>query len=143
MPKPPLMSDGTIFRRTLASPPDTVDLVHELLSSVWEKAPAIAMRDRFSFETALVELTSNVIKHADKDTRATYTITIHIHDDAVEAEVVDTGNHPHIELDEYSMPDDLSESGRGIPLIKTLVDHFSYDRNDGRNSWHISRTLQS
>ena len=49
MPRTLLMTEIAAFIRTLESPPDNVDLVHELLSSVWEKAPNTSNRDRFSF----------------------------------------------------------------------------------------------
>lgn len=143
MPRTLLMTEIAAFIRTLESPPDNVDLVHELLSSVWEKAPNTSNRDRFSFETALVELASNVIKHADAGDGVTYTITIKIHDDAIEAEIVDSGQQMHVELDEHSLPDDLAESGRGIPIIMALVDHISYDRNENLNTWNIKRKFRS
>lgn len=143
MPKVRLMPEFAAFIRTLESPPDNVDLVHELLSTVWEKAPDASKRDRFSFETALVELASNVIKHADAGDGVTYTITIKIHHDAIEAEVVDSGKQAHVELNDPSFPDDLAESGRGIPLIMALVDHISYDRNENLNTWNIKRKFRA
>lgn len=137
-----LMSEIAAFTRTLKSPPDDVGLVHELLNTVWEKVPDTSKRDRFSFETALVELASNVIEHADDGDGVTYTITIKIHADEVEAEVVDSGKQADVELEDHSMPDAHAESGRGIPLIMALVDHFSYDRTDGLNIWNIRRKFK-
>jgi len=39
------------------------------------------------------------------------------------------------------LPDDLSESGRGIPIIKALVDVVEYGREADANRWYISRSL--
>jgi serine/threonine-protein kinase RsbW len=131
----------TTYTRQFASPPDDVDLVHDLLKSVWADAPAITMTDRFSFETALVELASNVIRHADNGSEITGAITIEILDDQIAATLIDTGEHTQVELTENEMPDVLAESGRGIPLINALVDHFSYDRDGRLNKWQIVRKL--
>jgi serine/threonine-protein kinase RsbW len=143
MPKLPLMTDGTVYSRQFASPPDSVDLVHELLSSVWADAPAITMKDRFSFETALVELASNVVRHADSGYGISYAITVQLLDDRIEATLIDSGERTRVEHTESDMPDVLSESGRGIPLIKALVDHLSFDRDGNFNRWQIARKLTS
>lgn len=143
MPKLPTMNEVGKFSLAMASPPDNIDLVHRLLDNIWVQVPTISMIDRISFETALIELVANVIRHADGGEGVTYTITIKIHEDTIEAEIVDTGIHARVELHENSMPDDLSENGRGIPLIKTLVDHISYDRANNLNTWLIRRKFRS
>lgn len=125
----------------MKSPPDTVDEVHDLISSLWTDAPFVAVKDRFSFETALVELSSNVIRHADTGSGVSYSITVQISNSGIEATVIDTGEHAKVDLTESNMPDALAESGRGIPLIKALVDHFSYDREGDLNKWQIARSF--
>jgi serine/threonine-protein kinase RsbW len=135
------MSELAIYSRQLASPPDDVNLVHDLLASVWADTPSIGMTDRFSFETALVELAANVIQHADGGSGISYVITIRIVDGRIEATLIDTGEHAKVEIAKSVMPDDSSESGRGIPLIKALVDHLSYDRDGDLNKWQITRKL--
>jgi len=49
----------------MTSPPDDVDTVHDLLAVVWDGAPTVSAGDRMRFETALIELASNVMRHAD------------------------------------------------------------------------------
>ena len=143
MPKRPLMTDSTEFKRQFTSPPDDVELVHDLLNSVWADASNIGSADRFSFETALVELAANIIRHADVGIGISYSITVQIFDGQLEATVIDDGEHTSVEHTETDMPDDLSESGRGIPLINALVDHFSFDRDGDFNRWQIIRNLTS
>jgi serine/threonine-protein kinase RsbW len=143
MPKQLLMTDATAFKRQFVSPPDDVELVHDLLNSVWSDSSNIGIADRFSFETALVELAANIIRHADIGIGISYSITVQIFDDRLEATVTDNGEHTSVEHTETDMPDDLSESGRGIPLINALVDHFSFDRDGDFNRWQIIRKLTS
>jgi serine/threonine-protein kinase RsbW len=127
----------------MLTPPDNVDTVHELLETVWENVPEIDMVDRFSFETALIELASNVMRHADPGSGVMCTLTVETFPDRIQATRSDSGMPGDIQLTERSMPDEFAESGRGIPLIIALVDELRYDREDGYNHWFISRHLQA
>ena len=136
------MTDSTIHTLVMSSPPDDVDTVHSLLASVWQIAPNISMMDRISFETALIELTSNVIRHADSGTGVSCELTVAISADRLEANLQDTGKPGDVELVGRSMPDELAESGRGIPLIQALVDELSYSREGNLNRWRITRKIE-
>ncbi|MEO7722587.1 MAG: ATP-binding protein [Pseudolysinimonas sp.] len=124
------------------TPPDSVDTVHDLLEDVWTDAPSIPAGDRLRFETALIELASNVIRHADGGSGVTCTLMIETFPDRIEATLSDSGEPGNVQLAEREMPDDLSESGRGIPLIQALVDELSYDRDGSLNRWHIMRKFE-
>ena len=56
------MSERSFVVRT--PPEDGVSAVHEALEELWAETPGIASWDRMSFETALIELTSNIVQHA-------------------------------------------------------------------------------
>ena len=133
------MSEPNTYTRHIECPPDDVDAVHNLLNSVWVDRPKVTNADRFSFETSIVEITSNVIRHGDSGAGISCSITIEVHDDRIEATLIDNGQIAQIELAETTMPDELAESGRGIPLIKALVDSFSYHRDSDLNRWQIAR----
>lgn len=133
------MSKSNTYTRHIECPPDDVDAVHNLLNSVWVDIPKVTDADRFSFETAIVELTSNVIRHGDSGAGIFCSITINVHDEQIEATLIDNGKIAQVELAETTMPDGLAESGRGIPLIKALVDSFSYNRDGNLNTWQIAR----
>lgn len=127
----------------MTSPPDDIDAVHELLSTVWADAPNISSTDRLSFETALIELTANVFRHADGGDGISCTVDVETFDDRIEATLSDTGERGEIELVDRPMPHSLSESGRGIPLIQALVDELDYTRVGNTNQWRMTRWLQS
>ena len=133
------MNKSNTYTRHIECPPDDVDAVHNLLNSVWVDRPKVTDADRFSFETAIVELTSNVIRHGDSGAGIFCSITINVHDEQIEATLIDNGKIAQVVLAETTMPDGLAESGRGIPLIKALVDSFSYNRDGNLNTWQIAR----
>ena len=136
---------GESVRHTLRleSPPDDVGAVHDLLETVWADAPGVSTRDRISFETALIELVSNIIGHADTGSGVTCTLTIEITEDRMDATLRDTGECGDIDLRRISLPDDLAESGRGLALIRALVDDFDFSREGDLNRWQITRKRDS
>jgi len=121
------------------SPPDTLDAVHELLQTVWEKSPEVSAENQMRFETALIELVSNVFRHADTGDGVACALTIDISDRHIEAQLSDTGEPGNFKLIEATMPDELSESGRGIALIQAVVDEFTYEQEGEHNIWKILR----
>ena len=138
-----VMADSKIHSVSMSSPPDDVDSVHLLLEDVWRSETHISVLDRISFETALIELVSNVIRHADSGSGVTCTLTINVSDENIEATLRDTGEPGDVQLVGRTMPEDLAESGRGIPLIQALVDELTYEREGNLNSWCLRRKIQA
>ena len=138
-----VMADSKIHTVSMSSPPDDVDTVHSLLEDVWRSGTHVSVIDRISFETALIELVSNVIRHADSGSGITCTLSIEVSTDHIEANLRDTGEPGDVELIGRAMPEDLAESGRGIPLIQALVDELTYEREGNLNRWSLRRKIQS
>jgi serine/threonine-protein kinase RsbW len=130
-------------RAVFEAPPSTVDTVHELLASFWERLPDVSMTDRFSFETALIELSSNVIRHADGGEGLSCELEICFTGDTLTAELYDTGRPGGVYLATPDMPELSAEAGRGLPIIHSLVHTVSYDRSSGRNRWQLMRRLDN
>ncbi|WP_066043166.1 ATP-binding protein [Herbiconiux solani] len=126
-----------------SSPPDDVDAVHEFLESVWTANPEVSEYDRMAFETALIELASNVIQHASGEGGVTCVLSVTADETGLVASLADTADAGGIVLMNREMPDELSESGRGIALIQALVDDLRYERVDERNVWTISRAREA
>jgi serine/threonine-protein kinase RsbW len=123
----------------LRSPRDNVDLVHGFLEEVWTTHADISELDRMAFETALIELVSNVIEHADSGQGVTCVITIDVNDSTLVANLSDTAEAGEIQVVGRVMPSLDAESGRGIALINMLVDDLQYKRVGKKNLWSISR----
>jgi serine/threonine-protein kinase RsbW len=136
-----------VTERTLAfrTPPDDIELVHDLLDSLFGERADVGARDRMEFETALVELVSNVIQHAVSTTAVLCRLVVTVDDEALRAELVDTADPPGVDAGPREMPDAFAESGRGIALIQALVTDFVYERTSSRNLWSIrkDRALQA
>lgn len=125
----------------VTAPPHDLNAVQDMLQNAWSTLPPLSDDDRMRFELALVELTSNVIRHADDGTGVSCTLRIDNHGDRIEATLVDSGKPGSVCISCTEMPDELSESGRGIPLIRALVDELDYGRDGGVNRWYIMRKL--
>ena len=113
------------------------DAVHALLDILWNNAPHVETLDRFGFETALIELVSNVFQHGDSDMTPICTITVTSYSDRIECSLLDAGSPRELQLTGRAMPDEFAESGRGIILIQALVNELSYTREGDRNRWHM------
>ena len=129
------------FEVEVSVPPHDVDAVQDMLQDAWSTLPELSEDDRMRFELALIELTSNVIRHANDGSGVSCTLRIDNHGDRIEATLVDSGKPGNVCISASEMPDDLSESGRGIPLIRALVDELDYGRDGGVNRWYIMRRL--
>lgn len=136
------MIEMTIYRRELSIPQDDVNMVHAFLQDIWEENPYVAIRDRHSVETAIIELAANVILYAVSASEITCEIVVEIDTERIEATISDNGDLADLVIDEHIMPDEFSESGRGIPLIRALVDELEYDNSNGKNTWRISKKVQ-
>lgn len=134
------MTERTLVFRT---PPDGVDVVHDRLAALWSEFPGVSDTDRMMFETALIELTSNIVQHGSSDTTIVCRLDLDADDDALRAVLVDTAEPPRIDIEDATMPDELAESGRGLALISAMVDEFRLERDGGSNVWTIVKTRSS
>ena len=136
------MVETHIHTMFMTSPPDDVNRVHELLEQVWDEAPTIPMMDRFGFETAMVELAANIFRHADDGSGLECTVRVETGEGRIVAMLTDSGLKGNIYLGDSDMPDEMEEKGRGLLLIKALVDELHYERQGEVNRWRISKKLQ-
>ena len=134
------MTDSGDYTITIATRTDDIDVVHDMLEDVWAKSPSVSATDRVSFETALIELSSNVIRHADDGSGIQCVLTVGVSDARIEARLTDTGVASDVELAGHTMPEQFAESGRGFAMIKALVDEVEYVRTGSINHWRISRS---
>lgn len=136
------MSSPVRHTLRMSTPPGDVNTVHDMLEQVWNDVPEIGPEDRLKFEIAVIELASNVMRHADTGSGVVCALVIQTYPDRITATLSDSGEPGEVTLVGRTLPKDaLAESGRGIPLIQALVDELRYDSDDGFNHWHITRML--
>lgn len=137
------VNNMTTYRRDLSVPPDDIYDVHKFLEDIWNENSQLRELERYSVETAIIELTTNIILYSDVTGGVTCDIVVEIDGGNILAKISDNGDLAGLQIDEHIMPDEFSESGRGIPLIKALVDEFRYENIDNRNIWTISKKLHN
>ncbi|SMH36203.1 serine/threonine-protein kinase RsbW [Rathayibacter oskolensis] len=132
------MSERSFVIRT--PPDDGLTAVHEALGEIWAESPGVGSWDRMAFETALSELTSNVVQHARSTRHVICLVEISVDDRELRAVLNDSASAPDLDVTApRDMPDEWAEAGRGIPFIQALVTRFEYNRVDGQNIWSIVR----
>jgi serine/threonine-protein kinase RsbW len=125
---------------TLQSPPDDVDAVHELVAGLWDDRPDVGDLDRMAFETALIELASNVIEHADDGQGVTCVVSVTVDEGVMSARLSDGSEPGDFRLAPREMPGVDAESGRGLAMVQMLCDELTYERVGGENVWSVRRT---
>ncbi len=125
---------------TLQSPPDDVDAVHELVAGLWDDRPDVGALDRMAFETALIELASNVIEHADTGQGVTCIVSVTVDAGVMSARLRDGSEPGDFRLTAREMPGADAESGRGLAMVQMLCDELTYERVGGENVWSVRRT---
>lgn len=90
---------------------------------------------------ALTEACANVVQHAGE--REEYQVDVAITDDTCHIGVLDDGQG--FEFDEGAVPDGSPlEGGRGLVLMKALVDNLQFVRSDdGRHRVELVKRLRS
>ncbi|MFN3707643.1 SpoIIE family protein phosphatase [Microcella sp.] len=138
------MTDMVTRTVRLIAPPDTVDTVHDLLDELWPSVPNVSPRDRMALDTAIIELAANVIQHANRGKSISATLTVIAFRDRIEVTLSDSGEIGEVDIEGRSMPapESLAESGRGIALMKALVDTIEHRRVDGFNHWTLVRARE-
>ncbi|UKF24389.1 MULTISPECIES: ATP-binding protein [Clavibacter] len=129
---------------TLPAVDESLAAVHAVIAAVWDQASDVSDEERMLFETAVVEIAGNVVEHGvSVGERAgypvTFTMTVICQHDRIVALFEDDGKPAVVDLTRVSMPDDLSESGRGLALAQAVLDDLTYERTDGSNRWRLVR----
>jgi serine/threonine-protein kinase RsbW len=143
-------ADGAVeLRVDGTAEPAWLDDVHGALARLWSAAPDVPELDRLRFETAVIEIATNIVRHTvpgaatpGSTTPAVIraTAVLRAVPGLVEAVLSDDGAEVEVDLDPAPV-DDLAESGRGIALVQRAVDTLELRRVDDRNTWRLTRVL--
>ncbi|GAB3601268.1 ATP-binding protein [Microbacterium tumbae] len=120
--------------------PEQLDAVHTLLAQAAAAHPELDPTDVMLFETAIIEIANNVVEYGRPEGEVRWKFTIRVHDDAIEAELDDTGQTFTPERGK-DMPGEDAEGGRGLPIAEALLDRIEFKRMDDTNHWRMVRRL--
>lgn len=121
-----------------------IESVHNGLDSLWRDVPFIADMDQMTFTTAVIESASNIVQHAEPVGREPVElgVDIEVRPTMLQAKVSAFHAKPPFGPMEPCIPGDDAESGRGLALIQALVTTVTFERQDGTNTWILTRTPQ-
>ena len=97
--------------------------------------------DQMTFTTAVIESASNIVQHAQPGQEPVELgVDISVQPTLLRARVSAFYAKPPFGTMEPGTPDDDSESGRGLALIQALVTTVTFERQDGTNTWVLSKS---
>jgi anti-sigma regulatory factor (Ser/Thr protein kinase) len=118
---------------TVPARPDSVSLVrHRLRAWLAHAVPELDPMTRADLELASSEAASNVVRHAYGPEDATYCVTVGLKGQAVELRISDRGR--------WRQPRGR-HGGRGLSLMRALVDEFQIDQRPNGTTVTMRRRL--
>ncbi|RDV12209.1 ATP-binding protein [Arthrobacter sp. RT-1] len=121
---------------------DAIESVHNDLDSLWLDVPFVGDMDQMTFTTAVIESASNIVQHAEPAGQdpVELGVDIEVRPTVLQARVSAYHAKPPFGAMEPGAPGEDAESGRGLALIEALVTTVTFERQDGTNTWVLSRT---
>lgn len=123
---------------------EAIESVHNDLDSLWLDAPFVQDMDQMTFTTAVIESASNIVQHAEPAGQdpVELGVDIEVRPTVLQARVSAYHAKPPFGPMEPGTPDEDAESGRGLALIEALVTTVTFERQDGTNTWVLTRSSQ-
>jgi serine/threonine-protein kinase RsbW len=120
--------------------PASLDVVQDTFATWWDGLGIDDPQRRFRFETALVEISANVIEHtrrADTGHGRRFMLDLGTEGDELVAVLSDNGMPVDIDLSVVTMADPEDEGGRGLALAIAALDRLEHRHEGGRNVWTL------
>ncbi|WP_427116002.1 ATP-binding protein [Pseudarthrobacter scleromae] len=123
---------------------EAIEAVHNHLDSLWLDVPFVGDMDQMTFTTAVIESASNIVQHAEPvgQDPVELGVDIEVQPALLQARVSAYNAAPPFGPMIPGSPDEDAESGRGLALIEALVTTVTFERQDGTNTWVLTRTSQ-
>ncbi|MFE4081788.1 ATP-binding protein [Paenarthrobacter sp. YIM B13468] len=133
-----------IARRGYRGPSDddAIEAIHTELDALWDDASFVPEMDRMTFTTAVIESAANIVQHAQPvgEKPVEIDVDITVRPTRLVARVsAHNAREPFAEDMQTDLPDEEAESGRGLALIEMLVTTVTFERQDGTNTWILTR----
>ncbi|GAA3284889.1 ATP-binding protein [Paenarthrobacter aurescens] len=121
---------------------EAIEAIHNELDALWHDASFVPDMDRMTFATAVIEAAANIVQHAlpVAEKPVEIDVDISVRTSRLVARVsAFNAREPFAGDMQASMPDEDAESGRGLALIEALVTTVTFERQDGTNTWILTR----
>ncbi|WOH18111.1 ATP-binding protein [Paenarthrobacter sp. GOM3] len=121
---------------------EAIEAIHNELDALWDDASFVPDMDRMTFATAVIEAAANIVQHAlpVAEKPVEIDVDISVRPSRLVARVsAFNAREPFADDMQASMPDSEAESGRGLALIEALVTTVTFERQDGTNTWILTR----
>ncbi|UXM91124.1 ATP-binding protein [Paenarthrobacter sp. JL.01a] len=121
---------------------EAIESIHNELDALWDDASFVPDMDRMTFATAVIEAAANIVQHAlpAAEKPVEIDVDISVRPARLVARVsAHNAREPFADDMQASMPDSDAESGRGLALIEALVTTVTFERQDGTNTWILTR----
>lgn len=115
--------------------PETLEAIHSTLERFWDAHPVVPEAVRMRVSLAVAEIGTNIVKYAGDGGPVRMRMELLRLPDAVQVSFRDDGSPFGLDLDSLNMPDALAESGRGLPLARSVLSRLTYVRGDAGNHW--------
>ena len=121
---------------------EAIEAIHNELDALWDDASFVPDMDRMTFATAVIEAAANIVQHAlpVAEKPVEIDVDISVRPTRLVARVsAFNAREPFANDMQATMPDSDAESGRGLALIEALVTTVTFERQDGTNTWILTR----
>ncbi|BBZ05977.1 anti-sigma regulatory factor [Mycolicibacterium doricum] len=130
--------DSSVVLETTTGP-DTLDAVQRTLDTLWAEHDVEDMV-RIHVDLAVGEIAANIIEHSGGGDPVRMRMEVTLDVDAVRTTFFDDGHPSPVDLEEVSMPEELSDRGRGLAIAHRVLDELSYRRDSEGNHWTLVRS---
>ncbi len=129
----------TSYTISVPAQPQRLEDLHDLIDRARSDWSEVASADFDMVETAVIELAGNAARHGSSSEAAEVTLSLVVDDDAIRATLMDTGAELTVDDTDWTMPDVMDETGRGIAMAHLVVDDLAYEHAAGVNTWRLVR----
>lgn len=118
--------------------PETLEKIQHTLDLAWSDED-VSELTRMYVELAVSEVGANIIEHSGDGDPVRLRMVVTVAPDRVSVDFTDDGNPTPVDPNASTMPDAMSERGRGLAIAHRVLDELSYRRDRRGNHWTLVR----
>ncbi len=118
--------------------PDTLAEIQRTLDLAWA-SDDVPEYTRMCIELAVSEIGTNIIAYSGDGQPVRLRMVVDVRPENVAVMFTDDGHAAPVDMARISMPDETSESGRGLALAHRVLDELTYRRDQQGNHWTLTR----